>query len=182
MFLRFVRYTLTLVILLTLLNCTTTSSRYRFDLYMEGSYGRKLAKVENTKFVVQSRFITTPNDIVLQGSSNNTLITTISTNWKQSDKKVKEVLAFDEIARYRVYFSISEPVRTATIELKENSVAQLSGNYDISPEKKLYTPVKGTLVIDSVSDSHLFAKINGIYKNIDGAMLRIDGAFKAKYR
>lgn len=157
-------------------------SRYRLDLYMQDSHGRKLADVENTQFIVKSHFVARPDDVEMLQSEDNTLIASIATNWKRGERRVEEVLAFDEIVRYRVFFKIAEPVKIATINLNGNSVAQLSGNYDIASEKKMFTPVSGTLVIDSVVDAHFFATVAGLYRNVEGATMRLDGQFKAKYR
>ncbi len=176
---------LILTILLTnlvFIGCVNRS-RYRLDLYMQDSRGKKLAEVENTKFVVKSRFVPRTDDIEMLQGDNNTLIATISTTWKkESERKIEEVLAFDEVSRFRVFFNIAEPVKAGLIFLKGNSAAQLSGNYDIAPEKKVYTPTTGSMVIDSVKDSHFFATIEGQYRNVDGKSLQLKGQFKVKYR
>lgn len=162
--------------------CRTATSRYRLDLYMTEDRGRKAADINGSKFVVASDFGVYDNQIELRKSASNTLILTASTNWKPTDRKTEEVLAFDKITRYDIYFNIPEPVTPGKIELKDNSVALLTGNYDRAPAQKLYYPEKGTLVIDSVSKSYIFATFNGSYRNIDKQPVSFDGKFKAKYR
>ena len=89
-------------------------------------------------------------------------------------------LDFDDYVRYRLFVELPPILEPTTVRLSGKSFVHLLGHYEIPAESKLFFPVSGTLVIDSLAHGKMFATIDGRYENTEKVPLRINGRFKTK--
>ena len=89
-------------------------------------------------------------------------------------------IGFNENVKHRLYLQLPGQPDTATVELKGRSYLQLLKHYELKPEAKLFLPVSGKCVVDSVSSHDLYGTIDGNFENSEGASVKIDGQFKVK--
>ena len=156
------------------------ASRYRLDLYMTSEGARKKVKVEKAELLAGSAL----NDPyarqkTIDGLATTVIITT-GARWQQSEDRRVFMLGFDEYLRCRIYIQLPQTPVADTIDLQGNSFVHLLGRYDLPTESKIFLPVLGTFVVDSVTSKNLFGAIHGQYENKSGALLGFDGQFKVK--
>ena len=166
-----------LVGLVLLFGC---ASRYRLDLYMTSEGARKKVKVEKAELLAGSAL----NDPyarqkTIDGIATTAIITT-GARWHQPEDKRVFMLGFDEYLRCRIYIQLPQTPVADTIDLPGNSFVHLLGRYDLPTESKIFLPVSGTFVVDSVTSKNLFGTIHGQYENRSGTPLDFDGQFKVK--
>jgi hypothetical protein len=160
-----------------LFGCT---SRYRLDLYMTSEGAKKKVKVEKAELLAGSAL----NDPyarqkTIDGVATTAIVTT-GTRWHQPEDKRVFMLGFDEYLRCRIYIQLPQTPTADTIDLPGNSFVHLLGRYDLPAESKIFLPVSGTFVVDSVTSKNLFGTIHGRYENTSGTPLDFDGQFKVK--
>jgi hypothetical protein len=88
----------------------------------------------------------------------------------------------DEYARCDIHFGLDSVVSPGSIDLKNRSYLWVKGRYDQPAASRLFLRDSGTLVIDSVTSSRLYATLSGVYVNAEKLPLRFDGQFRVKIR
>jgi hypothetical protein len=156
------------------------ASRYRLDLYMTSEGATRKVKIEKAELLDGSAL----NDPyarqkTIDGIATTVIITT-GARWHQPKDKRVFMLGFDEYLKCRIYIQLPQTPAADTIDLRGNSFVHLLGRYDLPAESKIFLPVLGTFVVDSVTSKNLFGTINGRYENRSGAPLGFDGQLKVK--
>ena len=158
------------------------SSRYRLELFMDFGEERKKVKVEQTEFLQNTTLNQPFADVkVLQGTGN-CLIITISTRGDKlpTDRYRTLMLEYDEYLTQKLYIQLPFELEAQKLSLSGNSFIHLLGRYDQQPEKKIFVPQSGSLVIDSLAKNTLYGTIDGRFENSDKLALVVDGKFKVK--
>jgi len=165
------------MLVLTMLSC---ASRYRLDLFLVKGEDHTRVKIEKTEYLLGA-VLGDPfsEDKVIRGDGNCLVVVTGSRG-KNLESRPEDVVTFDRFDRYRIFFRLPAAVRPDTLPLKDNSFVQLMGRYELSSEDKMYFPVEGQLVIDSLAGHHLFGTLRGSFENRQKESVTFQGQFKAK--
>ena len=174
---KYYKYSIILLVLLSLLSC---SSRYKLDLFMISETGNSKVKVEKTDYISNVRLGDPFGDIKILPGESNVGILTVGTRGFTYKKDAEDFLTFDEYLRNRIYFQFPKPLKTGTFELKNNSFIHLLGRYDWQAEDKIFLPLSGQVVIDSITEKNLFGQVAGKYENRAKIQFEFNGQFKLK--
>ena len=174
------RYYKQIIISLFLLSFTTCSSRYKLDLFMISEAGNNKVKVEKTDYISNVRLGDPFANIKILPGESNVAILTVGTRGFTHKKDAEDFLTFDEYLRNRIYFQFPKPLKTGTFELKNNSFIHLLGRYDWQAEDKIFLPLSGQVVIDSIMGKNLFGQVAGKYENRAKIKFEFNGQFKLK--
>jgi hypothetical protein len=155
-------------------------SRYHIDLYLLEGEGRTKVKVEKTEFAIDAVLGDLMSTDKLVPGDGNCLILITGSRGRTLDPETKDLVRYDRYLRYRIFLQLPTDVTPGTISLADNSLVQQMGRYELAAEDKLYFPLAGTLVIDSLPGKRLFGTLNGRFENHLGDTVGFNGQFKAK--
>jgi hypothetical protein len=158
------------------------ASRYRLPLYLDFDENRRTVKVDQTQYLLNARLGDPYQEQKIIAGSGKCLVLLTSTSGEKIDMPSKGLLSFDEFLRIRLFVELPEHPAPVTIELTGHSFVQLLGRYALQPEEKIFLPSSGTMVIDSIAKSHLYATVKGQFANTKGWPLNLDGQFRAKIK
>ncbi len=159
------------------LACT---SRYRLDLYLVIEGDEKKVKVERTEYVQGATIADPYADDKLVSGTGNCIILNLGRRGETQQVGLYNLVGYDEYMRCLLYLQLPQELEADTIALSENSFLQLLGRYDVRARDKIFLPVSGTLVIDSLSRKRLYGTIAGSYANNQGQKFGVKGRFKVK--
>jgi len=142
--------------------------------------GNNKVKVEKTDYISNVRLGDPFANIKILPGESNVAILTVSTRGLTHKKDAEDFLTFDEYLRNRIYFQFPKPLKTGTFELKNNSFIHLLGRYDWQAEDKIFLPLSGQVVIDSIMGKNLFGQVAGKYENRAKIKFEFNGQFKLK--
>lgn len=168
------------IIILLLLSIVSCSSRYRLDLFMKTETGNKKVKVEKTDYISNVRLGDPFGDIKILPGKSNVGILTVGSRGFSYKRAAEDFLTFDEYLRNRIYFQFPLPLKRGTFDLKDNSFIHLLGRYDWTAEDKIFLPLSGQVVIDSITEKNLFGQVAGKYENKAKIQFEFNGQFKLK--
>jgi hypothetical protein len=168
-------YLLALIVLLGL-GC---SSRYRLNMYRVEGEVRRGIDVEETTFAINTK-LNDPYGVpkVITGDRSTVVI---SVSWRGETISGGERfgLGFDRYIRYRIYMEMPMLPKPATIDLRGNSFVRLMQFYEIPPDDKIFLPVSGQFIIDSVKSDDVYATFrDGRWENKQGLAVRFEGSLK----
>lgn len=170
------------IISLCLLVVAGCASRYRLPLYLDLDENRRVVKVEQTQYLLKARLGDPYQEQKVIAGDGTCLVLLTSTGGEKIELPQKSLLSFDEYLRIRLFVELPDRPSRGTIELKGHSFVQLLGRYALQTEEKIFLPSTGTMVIDSIAKSHLFATIKGDFANTKGRPLNLNGQFRAKIK
>jgi len=166
-------------LILTILAAACTS-RYRLDLFlMEGDVRTKI-KVEKTEFMVGAVLGDPMSLDKVEPGDGNCLVLITGSRGRTLDAEARDLVSYDRYVRYRLFIQLAATVEAGSTALKDNSLLQMLGRYEIAPEDKLYYPTSGEIVVDSLAGNKLFGTIDGRFENRHGVAVAFEGRFKAK--
>ncbi len=168
------------IIISLLLFLVSCSSRYKLDLYIVSEAGNNKVKVEKTDYISNVRLGDPFGDIKILPGESNVAILTVGSRGFTHQRDAEDFLTFDEYLRNRIYFQFPKPLKTGTFKLKNNSFIHLLGRYDWQAEDKIFLPLSGQVVIDSVTEKNLFGQVMGKYENRAKIQFEFNGQFKLK--
>ncbi|MFQ5500119.1 MAG: hypothetical protein ACE5FH_10665 [Candidatus Zixiibacteriota bacterium] len=160
-----------------MVSCT---SRYRLDLYMTIDEVRRRVAVETTEYVLESRLGDPYTENPLLPGETNCIIITTGARGQTRAEKESAIVGFDEYLRCRVYLELPAILHPDTISLEQRSFVQLLGRYDRPRDEKIFLPVSGDCLIDSITTTKLFATIDGRFENNRGEVIALGGRFRVK--
>ena len=161
---------------------SSCASRYRLEMFMDFGESRKKVKVEQTEFLENTTLNQPFADIKVIRGTGHCLIVTISTRGEKlpTDRFRTLMFEYDEYLTQKIYIELPLELASQEISLSGNSFIHLLGRYDQPPEKKIFVPQSGSMVIDSLADNTLYGTIEGRYENSDKLAMAVDGKFKVK--
>jgi len=165
------------VLFLVIGSCT---SRYRLELFLVEGQERTKVKVEKSEYFLSAVLGDPLSEDKVAAGEGNCLVIVTGSRGKNLASGPEDVVSFDRYDRYRVFFELPMEIRPGTIPLNGHSFVQQMGRYERGAEDKMYFPVDGHLIIDSVSGGRLFAALNGRYENQLKESVSFEGQFKAK--
>ena len=169
-----------LATLMLIMLATACTSRYRLDLFLVEGETRSRIKVEKTEFMAGAVLGDPMSRDKVEPGDGNILVLITGSRGRTLDKEARDLVSYDRYTRYRLFIQLAPTVEVGQTALKDNSLVQLMGRYELSAEAKLYYPLGGDMIIDSVADNNLFGNIDGQFKNSDGETVAFEGKFKAK--
>ncbi len=175
---RFIRRLLP--VLLTSMLLVGCASRYRLDLYLTGENVRTKVKVEQTQHIPGTVLGDPYRDPRILSGDGSTALVTMGFRGESFSGFTHFGIGFDQYVRHRLYLQLPAVPESDTIALLENSFMQMLGQYDITEQDKIFLPVEGLFVIDSVTSDRLFGTISGTFENPQKVPVSLDGRFKMK--
>ena len=166
-------------LILTILTAACTS-RYRLDLFFLEGEARTKIKVEKTEFMVGAVLGDPMSRNKVEQGDGNCLVLITGSRGRTLDTEGHDLASFDRYVRYRLFIQLAATIEAGSITLKDNSLLQMLGRYEITPEDKLFYPTSGELVVDSLAGNKLFGTIDGHFENNHGRAIAFEGRFKAK--
>jgi hypothetical protein len=141
---------------------------------------RTKVKVEKSEYLIGT-VLGDPSsqDKVAPGDGNCLTIITGSRG-RTLDTKAQDVISFDRYDRFRIFLQLPSVPAPDTLTLEGTSFVQQLGRYEVEPEDKMYFPVEGEMILDSLSGNRLFGGINGRFENRLREVVAFQGQFKVK--
>ena len=156
------------------------ASRYRMELFLFQNDQRTEVKVEKSEYLMGT-VLGDPSslDKVVPGDGNCLTIITGSRG-RTLSTKAEDLVSFDRYDRFRIFLQLSSALTPGKLPLEGNSFVQQLGRYEVEPENKMYFPVEGNLIVDSLPGNRLFGRIDGRFENRLQDTVAFQGQFKAK--
>lgn len=165
------------VLLAALLACT---SRYRVELFLVQGEQRTEVKVEKTEYFVGAVLgDQTPPDNIVPGDGN-CLVLIASCRGRSVGDDSQDLLSFDRYIRYQIFLQLPARPEPDTLTLEGISLVHQLGRYEMATEDKVFLPLQGHLVIDSLPGDRLFGTLDGRYQSRLDEIVTFRGQFKAK--
>jgi hypothetical protein len=172
----------TLIVVIAVAMLVGCVSRYRMELLLITDGESEQLKIEESNLVLRSVIDDPYADVKLRAGSEHTLMVVTSMRGKPLYTRPEMVFALDEYFRSCLYVNLPKQPVAGTIRLASQSFVQVLGQWEIPTEEKIFLPVGGELVIDSVVSEKLFATINGHFESRSGKSLEYRGQFKASLK
>lgn len=170
------------ILTLSVLAVTGCASRYRLPLYVHMDESRRTVKVDQTQYLLNARLGDPFQEQKIIAGEGKCLVLLTSTSGEKIDLPSKSLLSFDEFLRIRLFVELPDNPAPGTIELKGHSFVQLLGRYALQTDEKIFLPSAGSMVIDSIAKSYMFATVQGEFANTKGRPLKFEGQFRAKIK
>jgi len=154
-------------------------SRYRMDLFLITDGESQKLTIEESTLVPYSVIGNPYADVKLRPGSSHTLKLITSMRGKPLYTRPEMVFALDEYYRCCFFVHLPAQPRAESIPLVDQSFVQVLGQWEVPTEEKIFLPVSGDLVVDSVVSKKLYATIDGRFENRSGKSLKYRGRFKA---
>lgn len=154
-------------------------SRYRMDLFLIAEGEPQKLKIEESTLVPNSVIGDPYADVKLRPGSHHTLKLITSMRGKPLYSRPEMVISLDEYFRCCFFVHLPAQPRAESITLEDQSFVQVLGQWEVPSEEKIFLPVSGNLVVDSVASKKLYATIEGRFENRSGKSLEYRGQFKA---
>jgi hypothetical protein len=156
------------------------ASRYRTELFLLRHDSRTEVKVEKSEYLIGT-VLGDPasEDKVVPGDGSCLTIITGSRG-RTLEADAKDLVSFDRYDRYRIFLQLPSVPTPDTIALTGSSFVVQLGRYDIEAENKVYYPIDGSMVVDSLAGSRMFGGINGRFANRLQDTIAFQGQFKVK--
>ncbi len=165
------------IILLTMVGCT---SRYRMNLFVYNNEGQSKVKVTNTQYYPGSLLGDAFTDAKIVSGDGSVAVITTGFRGKKIDGVEKFGLGLDEYNKYRLFLEFDDVPKPTSFELAGRSFIQLMEKYNLAVEDKIFKPISGACVIDSLHGNKVFCTIDGAYDNHKGEVITMKGRFKFK--
>lgn len=150
------------------------------DLYLTTDGEKTKVKVEQTRYVPGVVLADPLVDKPVQSGNGSVIILNLGFRGSELTGFTKFGFGLDEYVKHRLYVQLPDLPDTATVKLQGHSFLKLQKHYELSPESKVFQPVVGTCLIDSVTTSALFGTLGGVFENPDGVSVTIIGQFRVK--
>ena len=172
-----VTWAITTAALLAAAACT---SRYRLEMFTVSEGHRSKIKVEKTEYV-KGAVLGDPasRDKMVRGDGNCLVLVT-GARGTAVDSHPEDIISFDRYERFQVFLQLPATLGPVSIPLKSHSFVNQLGRYEIGDESRMYFPLDGNLVTDSLAHNRLFGTVDGNYENSQHDTLSFQGKFKAK--
>jgi len=169
---------LVLSVLLAALSACT--SRYRVELFLVQGEQRTEVKVEKTEYFVGAVLgDQAPPDNIVPGDGN-CLVLIAGCRGRSVADDAQDLISFDRYVRYQIFLQLPAQPEPDTLTLEGISFVHQLGRYEMATEDKVYLPLQGHLVIDSLSGDRLFGTLDGRYQSRLDEIVTFQGQFKAK--
>ncbi len=163
-----------------LLSACGVTSRYRLDLFVSAEDIQKKVNVEETEFLTNARLADPYESFKIDSGDGNVAVLTVTARWSKQESDQFQLLGFDEFWRCKLFVELTEPVQAGDLDLKDRTLVQLMGRYDVSAEDKIFLPASGSCRVDSLSSKNVFFTIDGRFLNRSDEPLEFSGQFKVK--
>ncbi len=165
-------------IILTVASACT--SRYRLEMFTINEGHRSKIKIEKTEYFM-GVVLGDPSstDKMVRGDANCLVLIT-GARGANMGSRPEDIVSFDRYERFRLFLQLPLTPGPDSITLKSNSFVQQLGRYEVGNEGRMYFPIDGRLVIDSIVKNKLFGTVDGNYENALHDTLSFQGQFKAK--
>jgi len=153
------------------------TSRYRLDMFIDLDEIYKRVDVESSDYVMDAVLGDPMTDDKIVPGDGSVAVVTIGTRWKAKGKAELSIVGFDEYLRMQIYLGLAPLPGPDSVQLVDNSVAQMLGQYDQPPARRVFLAENGFYRIDSVSAGNLFITLQGDYANTLGEVVTFNGEF-----
>ena len=137
-------------------------------------------KIEETKYIPGSVIANPFKDVKIK-SGDGSMVTFVTGYRGNTMKDMTDIMiGFDKYVKHKIYFQLPSLPDTGTYQLKDRSLIQLLGHYELTETSKIYLPVSGFIAIDSINGNKMFGTVRGKYENNEKTPLELDGNFTVK--
>lgn len=171
---------LILATLLMAVLATACNSRYRLSLFLVEGDQRTRVKVEKTEYMLGVVLGDPMSREKVEPGDGNMLVLLTGSRGETVNDDNPNLMKFDRHVRYRLFVQMDTVLSTGSTALKNNSLVQMMGRYEMDALDKLFYPTAGEMVVDSISGNKLFGNIDGRFENHKGTAVAFVGRFKAK--
>ncbi len=168
------------LIILSISVLSSCSGKYSRNLFMIFDEGQSKVKIEEARYIPGSVIANPFKEIKIKSGDGS--IITFNTGFRGNTMKdmTDIMIGFDKYIKHTIYFQLPAVPDTGTYQLKDRSLIQLMGHYELSEESKIFLPVAGFISVDSINGNKIFGTVKGKYENNDQTPLELDGNFTIK--
>jgi hypothetical protein len=156
------------------------ASRYRIELFLTQNSQRTEVKVEKSEYLIGTVLGDPSSQDKVSPGDGNCLVIITGSRGRTLDAKAEDLVSFDRYNRFRIFLQLPSVITPDTLPLEGNSFVQQLGRYEVEVENKMYFPIEGTAVVDSLSGNRLFGGIDGRFQNKLQESVVFQGQFKVK--
>jgi hypothetical protein len=168
-----------LLILITGLLLVACASRYRLDLFLIDEYDRYKMEIDQTVFTPNTQ-LNNPFDSpsVVQGDHNTVMISTGRRGGP--DERISTFgFSVDQYIVYRLYLEFPLEMQPGSVSLVDHSFVRLMKYYEIPVDEKIFLPISGQFVIDSVRSNDVFGTFQEArWENKNGITVEFAGRLR----
>jgi hypothetical protein len=166
--------------LLALTLLAACQSKYALHFYRIENHSRQELKSQDCYYVPNYRISSSPKTMNLAPGQGNLLIVNQSgVNPKQKDLKV-DFFSTEGRLTYNTYVNLPVVIKKDSVNMDENSVCWMTGDYEVADSLRMYQCREGYLLIDSVKSSKFFLTMKAKFVNIIGDSLVFSGDMRPK--
>ena len=171
------------ILILVILAAFGCTSRYRLDLFMQRNGERTRIDIERTEFV-RDVAIGNPysRDKKLIPGDSNCIILHTGARGQHKAAGEGDILTWDRYVKVDIYILLPLTRPSGRIPLKNNSFLDMLGHFELPVDETVFMGKDGNLIIDSVTDSHIFGTFDGWFENSSGKAIGYEGKFKVKHQ
>jgi hypothetical protein len=137
---------------------------------------------EESYYVEGFRISEQPLENLIVPGSGNVLVTNQSMAVPGAKELMTEFLTVKERMTFRLAADIPGEIKKDSLNIKDQSICQIIGLFNLPDSLRLYRCREGYLLIDSVKSSKFFATISARYFNINSDSLSFSGSLWIKKR
>jgi hypothetical protein len=156
------------------------ASRYRIELFLMQNYQRTEVKIEKSEYLIGTVLGDPSSQDKVSPGNGNCLVIITGSRGRTLDTKAEDLISFDRYNRFRIFIQLPSVLAPDTLSLDGNSFVQQLGRYEVELENKMYFPIEGKLIVDSLSGNRLFGGIDGRFQNRLEESVAFQGQFKVK--
>lgn len=159
---------------------TACSSRYRFDMHLTTDEFESHVKVESSEFAEHCGLGDPYEEVKTVAGTGSCLVLTLKGRGSLGPQEKEQIVRFDEHVTCRLHVELPTLEKGRSLNLVDNSFVHRLGRYDIPAEEKVYLPISGTMMMDSLSGDFLFATVHGNFATRGRKTLGINGQFRVR--
>jgi len=144
------------------------------------NYQRTEVKIEKSEYLIGTVLGDPSSQDKVSPGNGNCLVIITGSRGRTLDTKAEDLISFDRYNRFRIFIQLPSVLAPDTFSLDGNSFVQQLGRYEVELENKMYFPIEGKLIVDSLSGNRLFGGIDGRFQNKLQESVAFQGQFKVK--
>lgn len=168
--------------LLATLCLTSCKNRLQPRLYQEVE-SKKLFLPEIDTYYKSGFVMGNDPDLSYMQTGRGTVMIVERQGPTESEIKIfRNIFSVNEKLSYKFIFDLPFELNVDSIPLAGKSICRLIGRYELEEKQRIYECVSGDIVIDTVWNTALRARVNGVYVNAADDSLKFSGDVKARRR
>lgn len=176
-----IKLTLSIILIILLISVLLScSAKYSRNLFMTYNEDQSKVKIEEAKYIPGSVIANPFKEVKIKSGDGSMIILVTGSRGNTMKDMTDIIIGFDKYIKHTMYFQLPALPETGTYKLKDQSLIQLMGHYELPEASKIFLPVSGFISVDSINGNKMFGTVKGKYENNDKISFDLSGNFTVK--